>query len=97
MHRDDPAHTVQDTGFDGVGGSAGQHLLGGLEQQPHGAGQQALPVEVGEDQARAEDDRGVHVVAAGVGAVGEGRAVRDVGLGVRNGQGVDVCAQGQHR
>ncbi|GAA3087711.1 hypothetical protein GCM10020254_35270 [Streptomyces goshikiensis] len=84
-------------GLDGLAGPAREHLLGGLEQQPHRAGQHPLTVELREHQAGAEHDRGVHVVAAGVGAVREGRAVRDVGLRVRNGQGVDVRAQGQDR
>lgn len=96
MHGDDRADPLQRPALDDVGGAAGQHLLGGLEDQPDGAGQPALLVQVGEDQAGAEDGGGVHVVAAGVGAVGHGRAVRALGLGVRDGQAVDVGPQGEH-
>ncbi len=49
-----------------------------------------------EDEAGAEDDGGVHVVPAGVGAVGHLGAVGAVGLAVRDGQGVDVGPQGEH-
>ena len=70
VHGDDPADAVQRAVLDGVGGAAGQHLLGGLEDQPHRARQQALAVQLGQDQPGAEDDGGVHVVAAGVRAVG---------------------------
>lgn len=53
-------------------------------------------MQLGEDEPGAEDDGRVHVVAAGVRAVGHGRAVRAVTLRVRDGQRVDVGAQGEH-
>ncbi|GAA3129930.1 hypothetical protein GCM10017687_51570 [Streptomyces echinatus] len=97
MHGEDPVDALEHAVRDGVQGTAGQHLLGGLEEQPHRAGQQALGVQVGEDQSGAEDDGGVHVVAAGVGPVRHGRPVGAFGLGVRDGQGVDVGAQREQR
>ncbi len=96
VHRDDRADPFQRPALDGVGGAAGQHLLGGLEDQPDGARQQALLVQFREDEAGAEDHGGVHVVAAGVRPVGHGRAVRALGLGVGDGQAVDVGPQGEH-
>ena len=56
VHGEDPAHAVQDPGLDGVERAAGQDLLGGLEQQPHRARQQPLPVELGQHQPGAEHD-----------------------------------------
>lgn len=92
---DDPADALQDPGLDRVGGTAGQDLLGGLEDQPHGVRQEALAVELGEDQSGAEDGGGVDIVSAGVGAVGHGGAVGD-GLDVGDGQRVEVAADRQH-
>src|SRR5439155_194848 len=91
---EDAFDTVQDAGFDGVGGAAGQDLLGGLEEQAYGAGQPALAGELRQDQSGAEDDGGVDVVAAGVGAAGDRGGVRH-GLGVGDGEGVDVGAERQ--
>lgn len=96
MHADDPPDAFEHARLDRVRGAAGQYLLRGLEDQPDTPGQQALGVQVGEDETGAEHDRRVDVVAAGVGAVGHGRAVRAVTLRVRDGQRVDVGAQRQH-
>ncbi len=96
MHGDDPPHSVEHPARDGVGGAAGQDLLGGLEEEAYGPRELALLVQPGQHEAGAEDDGGVHVVAAGVGAVGRGGAVRAVTLRVRDGQGVDVGAQREH-
>lgn len=85
---------MQGAGFDRVGGAAGQYLLGGLEEQPYGARQGAGAGQLGQHQTGAEDDDGVHVMAAGVGAAGDRGGVVD-GLGVRDGQRVDVRAQCQ--
>ncbi len=92
VHGEDAADAVQHVAVDGVRRTAGQHLLGRLEDQPDRAGQQVTAGQLGQHQAGAENDGGVHVVPAGVRAVGDRRAVGD-GLGVRNGQRVDVGAQ----
>jgi hypothetical protein len=55
-----------------------------------------LLVQFGQDETGTEDDGGVHVVAAGVRAVGHGRAVRAVALHVGDGQAVDVGPHGKH-
>ena len=75
--------------------SAAGRLLGGLEDQPHPPGQQAGGGQVGQVQAGAHQQGGVHVVTAGVADVRHGGAIGDVLL-VRHGQRVQVGAQGHH-
>lgn len=53
-------------------------------------------MQAGQHETGAEHHGGVDVVAAGVGAVGHGGAVRALTLRVRDGQGVDVGAQREH-
>lgn len=96
VHGEDPADALERAVGDDVGSAAGQHLLGGLEDQPDRTGQQALAVQFGEHQAGAEHHGGVDVVTAGVGAVGHGGPVGAAGLHVGDGQRVDVGAQGEH-
>ena len=62
MDAEDAVDTGQSAGSDHVERAARHDLLGRLEDQPHPAGQQALPVQVGEHQTGAEHDRGVNVV-----------------------------------
>ncbi len=57
---------LQATGRDDLGRAGRDALLAGLEQQPDPAGQLVALGELGQRQAGAEQDRGVHVVAAGV-------------------------------
>jgi hypothetical protein len=73
--------------------TAGDLLLGGLEDAADGAGQPGLP---GEGQGDAEQHRGVHVVPAGVAEAGAGGGVLDV-LEVGQRQRVDVGAQHHDR
>lgn len=96
VHGEDLADALQHPALDGVGGTAGQHLLGGLEEQPHGPRQQSPLLEVGEDEPRTQHHGRVNVVSARVCPVGHGRPVRALGLHVRDGQAVDVGAQGEH-
>ena len=77
---------------DGVQGAARARLLGGLEDQPDAAGQQALLAQPGEHDPDAEQDRRVHVVAAGVGHARHLRGEVDRAA-VRDRQGVEVGAQ----
>ena len=96
MQREDLHHVVQAAGLDDLQRAAGQDLLGRLEDQPDPAGQLAEVGELGQQHADAEQDRGVHVVAAGVADALHRRAVRHV-LGVVQRQGVDVGAQRDDR
>ncbi|RPK92834.1 hypothetical protein EES46_07905 [Streptomyces sp. ADI98-10] len=96
VHADDPPDAFQHPGRDRVDRTAGEDLLGGLEDQPHGVGQQPLPVEPGEHESRPEHGGGVHVVPAGVRPVGHGGPVGHARLGVRDRQRVDVRPQRQH-
>ena len=72
--------------------AAGHDLLGGLEQQPHAAGQLAAAVHLGQREAGADEAGGVHVVAAGVRDAGAG-ADPGVGGQVLDGQRVEVGPQ----
>ena len=96
VQREDLRHVVQAAGLDDLQRAAGQDLLGRLEDQPDPAVQLAAVGELGQQHADAEQDRGVHVVAAGVADALHGGAVRHV-LGVVQRQGVDVGAQRDDR
>ncbi len=63
MQRVDLGDAVEHARRDQVDRAAGHDLLGGLEDQPHGPGQPALAVHLGEHETGAERDGGVHVVA----------------------------------
>ncbi|GAA3129496.1 hypothetical protein GCM10020001_059070 [Nonomuraea salmonea] len=75
--------------------AAGQ-LFGGLEDQAYAAGQRPGGGLLGQEERGAEQDRGVHVVAAGVAGARHGRAVGHVLLVLQR-QRVDVGAQGDGR
>ena len=90
----DGADPFQHPVGDDVDGAAGQALLGRLEDQPHPAGQAVG--ELGQGQAGAEQDGGVHVVAAGVADPRHRGAVGHVLL-VLQGQRVQVGPQGHRR
>ena len=81
MHAEDPVDTVQRARGDHVQRAAGHDLLGGLEDQPHPAGQLGR---AGQRTGRAEQDRGMCVVAAHVRGTVHGGRVRQAGrLGQR--------------
>ncbi len=89
VQREDPRHPGQRARRDGVDRAAGHQLLGGLEDQPHADRQLGHRRQ---RQRRAQQHRGVRVVAAGVRDVGHHRRVRRTGaLGHR--QRVHVGAQ----
>ncbi len=94
MQGEDPAHVGEAACGEDVEGAAGG-LLGGLEDEPDPAGQRARGGLFGQVQAGAEQDGGVHVVAARMTGVRDGGAVGDVLL-VGHGQRVQVRAQRDH-
>jgi hypothetical protein len=96
VHGEDLPDTLQHPALDDVGGTSGKDLLGGLEEQPDGPGQLPAPVELGQHEPGAEHDGRVHVVSAGVRPVGHLGPIRALTLRVRDGQAVDVGAQGEH-
>jgi hypothetical protein len=95
VQRVDRGDVLERAGLDHLGGAGRHALLGGLEDQPHPAGQLALLVQLRQGQAEAEQHGGVHVVAAGVRDVRDGGAVRHV-LGVLQRQRVQVGAERHH-
>ena len=74
--------------------SPGHDLLGRLENQPHPARQPVALRDLTERQPDAEQDRGVHIVTAGVADPGHPRAVGNI-FGILERQGVQIRAQ-QH-
>jgi hypothetical protein len=95
VQREDRADVLQPAGGDHTGSTGRDALLGRLEQQPHAAGKLVALVQVGHREADAQQDRGVHVVAAGVGDTVHRRAVGHV-LRVLQRQGVEVGPQCDH-
>ena len=91
---EDPADRGDAARREHVEGAAGG-LLGGLEDEPDPAGQQARGGLGGQVQARAQQHGGVHVVAARMAGVRHGGAVGDVLL-VGHRQRVEVRAEGHH-
>ena len=90
VHPDDCADAVEPTVADHVERTAGHPLLGRLEHEADRSGQ--VVAVMGEVQRRAQHDRGVHVVPAGVGDARMPAGVRDV-LVVGHRQCVEVGAQ----
>ncbi len=95
VQRVDLGQILQHSPVDRVQRAAGTGLLGRLEDQPDAAGQQVQVAEPGQHQSRADQDRGVHVVPAGVADARISRAIADV-LAVGDGQRIDVGAQSDH-
>ena len=93
VQREDRLDVLQTALGDHLGGAGRELLLAGLEDQAHPAGQLAPPVQLGQREAGPEQDRGVHVVAAGVADVGHGGPVRHV-LDVGQRQRVQVGPDG---
>ncbi len=91
----DRGDVLEPAGGDHLGRAGRDRLLAGLEQQPHPAGQLPALVELGQRQAEAEQDGGVHVVAAGVRDLLDGAAVRHV-LQVVQRQRVQIGAERDH-
>ena len=87
-----PAHAVQPAGGDDVVRPAGKDLLGRLEDQPDPAAEVTGP---GQRPGGPEQHGEVHVVAAGVRHLRQGRGVRQPG-GLRDRQRIDVGAQPDH-
>ncbi|GAB3946089.1 hypothetical protein GCM10027614_39000 [Micromonospora vulcania] len=96
MQREDLHHVLQAASLDDLQRAAGQDLLGRLEDEPDPAVQLAEVGELGQQHADAEQDRGVHVVAAGVADALHRGPVGHV-LGVVERQRVDVGAQRHDR
>ena len=69
--------------------AARHDLVGRLEDQPHRPREPALRRQVRQHEARAQHDRGVHVVPTGVRHAGNRRAVLHV-LGVRHRERVEI-------
>jgi hypothetical protein len=91
----DGGDVLQPTGGDHLGRALRHRLLGGLEEQPDPAGKLVVLGELGQRQTDTEQDRGVHVVPAGVRDTIHRRPVRHV-LGVRQRQGVKVGPERDH-
>ena len=92
VQREDRRDVLEAAGLDHLGRAGRDALLARLEEQPHPAGQLVALGELGQRQADTQQDRGVHVVAAGVGDVVHSRAVGHV-LRVRQRQRVEVGPQ----
>ena len=92
VQREDRLDVLQAALRDHLGRAGRELLLARLEDQPYPAGQLAAGVELGQRQPGAEQDRGVHVVAARVADVVDRRPVGHV-LGVRQRQRVEVGPQ----
>ena len=89
VQREDPRHPVDRARRDGVDRAAGHQLLGGLEDQPNTDRQLGHRVQ---RERRAEQHRGVRVVAAGVRDVGHHRGVGHSGA-VGHRQRIHIGAQ----
>src|SRR5215472_10571894 len=91
VQREDPVDRRDAAGRQYVKRAA-RHLLSGLEDQPDLAGQGSGRCGPREEQAGAEQDRGVHVVTARMADAIVQRTVRNALL-VGDGQGIDVSTK----
>jgi hypothetical protein len=96
VQREDRADVLEAAGGDDLRRSRRDRLLTWLEQQPDPPAERAARVELGQGQAGADQDRGVHIVPARVADTVDRGAVGNV-LCVRQGQGVQVGPQRDDR